>query len=82
MNRFNAGLAYYEIGEIRRRLGDLDGAEQAFHDASEYGCDPQPGLALLRLAQGKRDAATTASPAPSPRPRGTTSPAPSCSPRR
>ncbi len=59
VNRFNTGLAYYEIGEIRRRLGDLDGAEQAFRDATEYGSDPQPGLALLRLAQGRRDAAVS-----------------------
>jgi DNA-binding CsgD family transcriptional regulator len=58
VNRFNAGLAYYEIGEIRRRLGDLDAAERAFRLAEEYGHHPQPGLALLRLAQGNRSGAS------------------------
>jgi DNA-binding CsgD family transcriptional regulator len=58
VNRFNAGLAYYEIGEIRRRLGDLDAAERAFRLAEDYGHHPQPGLALLRLAQGNRSGAS------------------------
>ena len=48
---------FYEIGEIRRRRGDFAGAEEAFGTANELGRDPQPGLALLRLAQGKVDAA-------------------------
>jgi class 3 adenylate cyclase len=48
---------YYEIGEIRRRRGDFTGAEDAYRTANELGRDPQPGLALLRLAQGKVDAA-------------------------
>jgi class 3 adenylate cyclase len=48
---------YYEVGEIRRRLGDFDAAERAYQQANELGRDPQPGLALLRLAQGKVDAA-------------------------
>ena len=48
---------YYEVGEIRRRRGDFAGAEEAFRTASETGRDPQPGLALLRLAEGKVDAA-------------------------
>ncbi len=46
------GAAFREIGEIRLRTGDLEGAEQAFSSAHETGEDPQPGLALLRLAQG------------------------------
>jgi DNA-binding CsgD family transcriptional regulator len=54
----NAGAAFYEIGEIRRRMGDLDGAEGEFRRADELGFEPQPGLALLRLAQGKIDAAS------------------------
>ena len=57
VNVFNSGLAFYEIGEIRRRLGDLPGAEDAFARADEHGRQPQPGLALLRLAQGRVDAA-------------------------
>jgi len=54
--RITAG-GYYEIGEIRRRRGDLAGAEEAYRTADELGRDPQPGLALLRLAEGKVDAA-------------------------
>jgi class 3 adenylate cyclase len=48
---------YYEIGEIRRRLGDFVAAEEAYAKASELGGDPQPGLALLHLAEGKLDPA-------------------------
>jgi ATP/maltotriose-dependent transcriptional regulator MalT len=48
---------HYEIGEIRRLRGDLTGAEDAFRHAHELGRDPQPGLALVRLAQGQPDAA-------------------------
>jgi DNA-binding CsgD family transcriptional regulator/tetratricopeptide (TPR) repeat protein len=44
-------------GDLLRLLGDEDGAEAAYQLASAYGRDPQPGLALLRLAQGRRDAA-------------------------
>jgi DNA-binding CsgD family transcriptional regulator len=55
-----AAKAFYEVGEIRRRVGNLAGAEEAFARASELGLRPQPGLALLRLAQGKPDAALQA----------------------
>jgi class 3 adenylate cyclase len=48
---------YYEIGEIRRRLGDFAAAEEAYRKADELGRDPQPGVALLRLAEGKIDVA-------------------------
>jgi class 3 adenylate cyclase len=48
---------YYEIAEIRRRRGDFAGAEEAYRTTNEHGRDPQPGLALLRLAEGKVDAA-------------------------
>jgi len=48
---------YYEIGEIRRRLGDFAAAEEAYRKANELGRDQQPGLALLRLAEGKVDSA-------------------------
>ena len=47
-----AGAAFHELGEIRLRLADLDGAEEAFRTARRLGTDPQPGLALLRLARG------------------------------
>jgi DNA-binding NarL/FixJ family response regulator len=45
--------AWYEVGEVRRRRGDLAGADEAYARAHEVGKDPQPGLALLRLAQGR-----------------------------
>ncbi|MFO7571086.1 MAG: adenylate/guanylate cyclase domain-containing protein [Gaiellaceae bacterium] len=48
---------FYEIGEIRRQRGDLAGAEEAYRTSNELGREPQPGLALLRLAEGKVDAA-------------------------
>jgi class 3 adenylate cyclase len=48
---------YYEVGEIRRRRGDLSGAEEAYRVSSELGREPQPGMSLLRLAEGKVDAA-------------------------
>jgi tetratricopeptide (TPR) repeat protein len=47
-----AGTAFHELGEIRLGEGDLDGAEEAFREAQQRGTDPQPGLALLRLARG------------------------------
>ena len=46
------GWPLTELGTIRLRTGDLAGAEEAFLAADEHGWDPQPGLALLRLAQG------------------------------
>ncbi len=48
---------HYEIGEIRRLRGDLAGAEEAFRRAHELGHDAQPGLALVRQAQGQVSAA-------------------------
>jgi DNA-binding CsgD family transcriptional regulator/predicted negative regulator of RcsB-dependent stress response len=55
-----AAQAFFQLGEILRRSGDLAGAEQAFLRALEMGVDPQPGLALLRFSQGKTDTALTA----------------------
>jgi ATP/maltotriose-dependent transcriptional regulator MalT len=49
--------ALAEIGDIRRRLGDVEGAETAFRTAEELGGQPQAGLAMLRLSQGRPDAA-------------------------
>ena len=53
---------FHEIGEIRRRRGDFAQAEEAYRKASELGhpTGAQPGLALLRLAQGKVDSAAAA----------------------
>lgn len=47
------GYAQYEVGEIRLRVGDLEGAAEAFERAYEYGNDAQPGRALLHLARGE-----------------------------
>jgi ATP/maltotriose-dependent transcriptional regulator MalT len=54
----SAARAHYEIGEINRLRGDLDPAEEFFKKAHRMGFDPQPGLASLRLEQGRVDAAT------------------------
>jgi DNA-binding SARP family transcriptional activator len=54
MDLTHAGLALAEIGEIRWRRGDLVGAEEAFAQATRLGSPPQPGMALVRLAQGDR----------------------------
>jgi len=42
----------YALGEIRRLKGDFEGAESAFRQANGFGRTPQPGLALIRLAEG------------------------------
>jgi class 3 adenylate cyclase len=52
-----AGAGSNEIGEVRLRLGDLDGAEEAFRMAHQLGHEPHPGLALVHLARGRTEAA-------------------------
>jgi tetratricopeptide (TPR) repeat protein len=52
-----AGEAFYELGEIRRSMGDHPGAEAMFGEAHSRGREPQPGLALLRLAQDRAEVA-------------------------
>jgi class 3 adenylate cyclase len=56
-SKAETGWPLYELGVIRMRLGNLPGAEEAFLEAHELGWEPQPGLALLRLAQGEVDGA-------------------------
>jgi ATP/maltotriose-dependent transcriptional regulator MalT len=51
-----AAEALYLCGELRRRIGDFAGAEESFSRAHGEGRDPHPGLALLRLAQGRPEA--------------------------
>jgi class 3 adenylate cyclase len=51
------GYAHYAVGEVRLRIGDLEGAAEAFERAYEFGHDGQPGLALLQLARGEVDEA-------------------------
>jgi DNA-binding CsgD family transcriptional regulator len=52
-----AGAAWYQCAELRRVRGELTDAEEAYRLASQAGRNPQPGLALLRLAQGDAEAA-------------------------
>jgi DNA-binding CsgD family transcriptional regulator len=54
------GAALYQQAEIYRLSGEFAKAEDAYRTASGLGYEPQPGLALLRLAQGRTDAACTA----------------------
>ncbi len=54
------GAASVVEGDLLRRMGDLAGAEASYRRASEHGRDPQPGLALLRVAQGRLDAGAAA----------------------
>ncbi|MEY2420678.1 MAG: hypothetical protein QOI95_745 [Acidimicrobiaceae bacterium] len=53
VNVGNAAAGWAEIGDIRRRIGDLEGAEEAFQRAEELCGRPHAGVALLRLAQGR-----------------------------
>lgn len=55
-----AGSAFYQEGELHRLRGEFSQAEQAFTRARESGHNPQPGFALLRLAQDRVDAAESA----------------------
>ena len=54
------GAALYRQAEVHRARGDLTAAEDAYQQASLQGLEPQPGLALLRLAQGRTAAAAAA----------------------
>jgi DNA-binding CsgD family transcriptional regulator len=57
MNRAATGQALYQQGELHRLQGDFEAAEAAYRDGSDFGREPQPGLALLRLAHGDFGAA-------------------------
>ena len=51
------GSAYYQLAEIQRLRGELSQAEQSYRQAGIAGHDPEPGMSLLRLAQGRIDLA-------------------------
>lgn len=53
------GMAYYQRAELHRLRGELTEAEECYRAAHQHGREPQPGLALLRLAQGQATAAET-----------------------
>lgn len=54
------GMAFYQLGELHRLRGEPAEAEAAYREADQLGHVPQPGLALLRLAEGNRAAAASA----------------------
>ncbi len=65
--RFEKGIdpqrpasAFYQLAEIHRLQGDFTAAEEAYRSASRWGWEPQPGLALLRMAQGRVEIAAGA----------------------
>jgi DNA-binding NarL/FixJ family response regulator len=57
VNRQAAAAAFYQQAEMHRLRGEFAAAETGFRRASRLGMEPQPGLALLRLAQGRLDLA-------------------------
>ena len=61
VEREAAGRAHYQQAEIHRLRGEFALADAAYREASRAGFEPQPGLALLRLAQGDINAAASAS---------------------
>jgi DNA-binding NarL/FixJ family response regulator len=54
------GSAHYQLAEIQRLRGELEAAEASYRRASLAGRDPEPGMSLLRLAQGRIDLALPA----------------------
>ncbi|CAN7687847.1 LuxR C-terminal-related transcriptional regulator [Phyllobacterium sp. LjRoot231] len=52
--------AFYQRAEMHRLRGEPAAAEEDYRRASQFGREPQPGLALLRLAQGRKEAAAAA----------------------
>jgi ATP/maltotriose-dependent transcriptional regulator MalT len=59
-NQAAAAKASYLRAEVHRLRGESEEAEAAYRQASRLGLEPQPGLALLRLAQGDTVAAASA----------------------
>lgn len=60
LNHPAAGHALYRQGEVHRLRGDLEAAEAHYREATRRGWEPQPGLALVRLAQGRTGPASAA----------------------
>jgi DNA-binding CsgD family transcriptional regulator len=53
------GDAWYQLGEVQRLQGRYQDAEDAYRRANSLGRQPEPGLALMRLEQGRLDEAVT-----------------------
>jgi ATP/maltotriose-dependent transcriptional regulator MalT len=60
LDRRAAASALYQQAEVHRLIGEFAAAEEGYRSASRLGLEPQPGLALLRLAQKRIDAAAQA----------------------
>lgn len=58
--KYPSGAAFFELAEVHRLRGNLQAAEAAYRQASEHGQLPEPGLTLLRFAQGKTKIAEAA----------------------
>jgi len=56
----SVGTALYRMAELHRLRGEFEQAEQAYRQASQWNHPVQPGLALLRLGQGRIDVAHSA----------------------
>ncbi len=57
IDREAAAAGRYLQGELHRLRGEFDNADAALAHAARLGREPQPGLALLRMAQGRADVA-------------------------
>jgi DNA-binding CsgD family transcriptional regulator len=55
-----AAAALHLVGDLRRLRGEHRQAEEAYRQAGQWERAPHPGLALLRLAQGKVEGARAA----------------------
>ena len=60
LNRRALGRAAYQRGEVSRLQGAFTDAEASYREATRLGWEPQPGLALMRLAQGNEEVAAAA----------------------
>jgi len=60
IDRLATAAALYQQAEVHRLKGEFSAAEEAYRGASDLGLEPQPGLAFLRLVQGRTEAAATA----------------------
>jgi DNA-binding CsgD family transcriptional regulator len=59
-NLLSLGGAHYVRGEVHRLRGEYGAADGDYRRAHEHGCEPHPGLALLRLGEGRADLAQAA----------------------